>query len=138
MEKAPVTIKSVGAVKYVSSIRRKSVEEQEKVSKAKRKKDPKINLPLYKIGDKIVLTTRYKNSEYKFVEIVDYQLNIYRDFLYYGIVLAVTDEKLKDRLGRLTHFSEPRYHYFGGSSYSPEPISKDSVKWKYILEDEPC
>lgn len=95
-----------------------------------------MKVPTYKVGDFVVLSTSgyKKNKEYMLAEVIDYSSHRWEAFLYYGIVLAVTDEEKSNRIDRLTHFSEKRYVFFD-SGYTIEPINKDSVKWRFVSEE---
>lgn len=139
MEKSPLTIKSLGAVKHSASVRRKVEEEEEKnVRKNKRKKEKELTkVPTYKVGDRVVLSTSgyNRNKEYMLAEVIDYSSHRWEAYVYYGIVLAVTDEEKSSRIDRLTHFSEKRYVFFD-TGYTVEPVSKGSIKWKFVSEEQ--
>jgi hypothetical protein len=127
MEKSPVTDKTLG-VSHFSDIDRFS----EVRSRAKRdwedrhikgKRNRHLPVPEYRIDQEIVIAKGiYENRDYILIKIFDFEERS-RSFIYYGIVLKVTEKKMLDRIGR---FICTGGHWFG---YYPANVSPEKIRW---------
>jgi len=133
LQKSPVTDKHLGVttrgydIHSFSELRAKAKEEfEERYRKAKRNKA--IKLPQFKIDDEIVITSSYfnKTKVYTLVKVVDFDVQRYDTFIYFGVILKTTDPEQKHRIGRLLQFAET-VHYFG---YSYANIEAKDVIWE--------
>jgi hypothetical protein len=126
--KAPITDTTLGikpdSFGKFRDVRQKAQDEYIERAK-KRKKDPTIPVPKYKIGDKIVVSEGFKKKEYYLIEVVDFQLAYNHEFFYFGILLKTTDSTVLDRVGRLIKSGDHGYY----SMPRIENIPPESVKW---------
>ena len=136
-DKGPTTDHSLG-IQHVSQTKFRDIrakakkDEEERHLKAKRKKDKKIPLPKYKIGEEIVLARshswRAPDRSYYLVDVIDFdQRSPYGSFMYYGILKRTTDPEGMERLGRLVHFQEASWW---SSDYSPANVPNEKINWK--------
>ena len=127
MDKAPLTEKRLGITydshEHFSDVRSRAKREwEDRHIKAKRnRKDP---IPEYKIDQEIVIVKGYckNNRDYVLIKIIDFEESN-RSFIYYGIVLKITDKKMEDRIGRLVCTTGT---WFG---YTPANVVPDKIKW---------
>lgn len=126
--KAPTTDRTLGIAlnsnTKFADVRKKATDEYIERCK-KRKKDKKVCVPRYKIGDLVVIGQRYaRMGSYLLIEIVDFE-PMSGGFDYFGIVCKATSKSGTERIGRLV-----RTGWF--DDILPIPI--DSVKWQEATE----
>ena len=128
MEKSPITDKTLGIAHFAdvdrfAEVRSKAKKEwEDRHIKAKRsRKDP---VPEYRIDQEVVIGRGYyrDSRDYILIKIIDFEQN-HRSFVYYGIVLKVTDKKMLERVGRLICTDA---HWFG---FYPANVSPEKMKW---------
>lgn len=126
----PVTDKSLNiphtghhADKFRSVRSKAKVDERERKTKAKR--DKKVKIPKYSIGDEVVLTSGYKSRHYILVEVIDFEER-WDSFEYYGILRKTTDPKTFERIGRLVKFDE---YSKWSSGYRPANVKNEKIRW---------
>lgn len=136
MQTSPATDKTFGIslnndCKF-SEVRHKAMRDYQ-LRKAKRdKKQSPYNLPIYKPGDLVVLSTQKHSKEYVLVEVVDFnQSNEWGfhkklDFEYFGIVLNLTSKDTNLIIGRMISFKESGNYW---SRYKPEAFKDNGIKW---------
>jgi hypothetical protein len=136
LQKSPTTDKHLGVttrgydVQSFSELRMKAKEELETRYK-KAKRDKTMKLPRFVMDDELVVTTDHfrQNKYYTLVKVVDWEVERYNNFLYYGIVLKTTSKELKNRIGRLIKFSdEKRYFVYSYANVNPEDVKWDNVR----------
>jgi len=107
-------------------LRQKAQEEFNERGK-RRKKDKKVVLPEFKIGDNVVTFRRWEN-DYIYTEIVDF--SVYKnEVVYYGIVIKVSNPEMKGRIGRLCKFSQDKGSWIGSDFSSTNYKESDIKKW---------
>ena len=127
--KAPITDTTLGIrpdhFDKFRNVRQKAQDEYIERHK-RRKKDPTVIVPKYKVGDVVVLQEGFKRKFYHLIEIVDIRLRHNKDYSYFGIVLETTDKDMVSRIGRLIETGSN-----GGYWFSPciENLPPDSIKW---------
>ncbi len=132
VDKNPMTEKSLGISLSIkndgekfSTIRSKAKQEWvDRHIKAKRnRRDP---IPEYKIDQEIVIVKgRFfsgNQGTYILMKVIDFEEKDNK-FIYYGIVLKVTDKKLLGRVGRL--ISTNTYFY----DFYPANVGYEKIKW---------
>lgn len=142
MQKSPTTDKSLGlSINRESSfaeVRQKATEDYQQRIRNKKSSKNKLtddinNLPEFKPGDFVVLSTQErKNKQYLLVEIFDFEqenINNYLkrfDFSYFGVIKKTTSEKLNERIGRFISFEEQTGYF---SKYKIEKFDGSEIKW---------
>jgi hypothetical protein len=125
----PITDKSLniphtGHADKFRSIRSKAkVDERERKTKAKR--DKKVKVPRYSIGDEVVLTGGYKSRHYHLVEVIDFEEK-WNSFVYYGVLRKTTDPEKFERTGRLIKFDEDNKW---STDLCPANVKNEKIKW---------
>jgi hypothetical protein len=128
MDKSPITDKTLAIPHFseadrFAEVRSKAKREwEDRHIKAKRnRKDP---VPEYRIDQEIVLAKGYYkgNREYVLIRVLDFE-ETDRSFIYYGLVLKVTEKKMLDRVGRLISTSGSWFGYY------PANVTPDKIKW---------
>jgi len=127
--KSPITDTTLGIRPDFSdkfrNVRQKAQDEYIERHK-RRKKDPTIVAPKYKVGDVVVLQEGFKCKFYHLIEIVDIRLRHLTDYSYFGIVLKTTNKDMLCRIGRLIETGCNNGYYF---SPQIENIPADSINW---------
>jgi len=128
--KSPITDKSLSiphtgyhADKFRSIRSKAKVDERERKTKAKR--DKKVKLPKYSIGNEVVLTGGYKSRHYHFAEVIDFEEK-WNSFIYYGVLKRTTEPEKFERIGRLINFDE---NSRWSSDYTPANVKNEKIKW---------
>jgi hypothetical protein len=141
MQKSPTTDKTLGLSinREVSfaDVRQRATEDYQQRKKRRDKKDKKDkridNIPMYKPGDLVVISTQErKNKQYVLVEVFDFeQRNENRyfgmfEFTYFGIVKKTTSKELNERVGRAITFQESPGYF---SRFKNEKFDSTKIKW---------
>ena len=143
MQKSPTNDKSLGIVvnheNSFAELRQRAMNEyiDRKKSIKKKKKEPDEEILLCPDSKVVLINESFKDTRsYLLVEIVDffeetdsfwYGKEIH--FHYFGLVLAVSDEKMKKRIGHLTEFdTRERNSWISGLRYS-KLKEKDVKPW---------
>jgi len=128
MNKNPLTDRGIGIPGFASKqgfseIRAKAKKEYEE-RHIKSKRNRKEPAPEYKIDQEIVIAKGYYrgNRDYILIRIVDFEKRN-DSFIYYGIVLKVTDPSKLERVGRLISTDS---RWFG---YCPANVGPEKIKW---------
>ena len=111
-----------------ADIRAKSKDEYISIKKKKGDKRNNIKMPVYKMGQNVVITDGYYKGQERInllVEIIDFYLGDFDREIYYGIILKTNHKKYLERIGRIIGFKNPA-HFF---EFGPANISPDSVRW---------
>ena len=128
MDKSPMTDKTLGIAHFSDADRfaevrsRAKKEWEDRHIKAKRnRRDP---VPQYRIDEEIVIAEGYfkDTREYVLIKIIDFEKSN-KSFVYFGIVLKVTNKKILDRIGRLICTDAS---WFG---HHPANVSPEKIKW---------
>jgi len=127
---SPITDRTLGIKPSQSDkfreVRAKASDEYvERCNKKKKKPIIITPIPLYFIGDRVVVDLEREKSQYLLVEIIDFREAWEGYFYYYGIILKVTEKEMVDKIGRIYHFGENGYSRMRRS----EEISENKIKW---------
>jgi len=126
----PVTDKSLNiphtghhADKFRSIRSKAKIDGRERKNKAKR--DKKVRVPKYSIGDEVVLTGGYKSRHYHLAEVIDFEEK-WNSFVYYGVLRKTTDPEKFERIGRLVEFDE---HNKWSTDFCPANVKNEKIRW---------
>jgi hypothetical protein len=135
--KAPLTDRTLGIPHHFDSSMdrfkdfRKKAKDEEVALKKKSKRDKKVRVPKYEIGQDVVLATGSGKRHYHLAEVVDWDEERWGGFTYFGILKKTTDQRKVNRLGRLLIFSERSWW---SSGYSPANVEDKGIKWESVWE----
>lgn len=125
--RTPLTDKALGIPHTGDRFRdiRKKAKLDEEDRHKKFKRDKKIKVPKYRIGQEVVLTGGFRSRHYHLAEIVDFEETV-GSFSYYGILKKTTEPEKFERIGRLIRFEEKDWW---SSSYQPANVENKGIKW---------
>lgn len=134
MDKSVTTEKDLGVTtpcgpdgKFRNS--RHKAKEAENERSIKGRRDRRIPEPKHKVGESIVVISgRYIKGarHYELIEVVDVQENRGYEgrYIYYGLIIKVTDPSSLPLVGRPGHFTEQGYYDRTAANVAPE-----GIKW---------
>jgi hypothetical protein len=126
MQQSPLTDKTfnISSAEKFRDVRAKSKQEEfiRKSKRNKQEKEPKFN-----IDDEVVVSSNFRTmkKEYCLVKVIDMDKR-FGEYMYYAVILKITDKNKINRLGHLTTFYE-KFNYF---EYIDARVKDNgSIKW---------